>query len=272
MRRAGLLASKLAWATYLLLTSLYCLLSFLPYTYQVLIQSPLYPWIPKFRDTHAALSWLAAVAILATLWKIAGRAWRLGLILALTAVSLFLTVSPILPQLGNSPRALWFALVSVWAAAAVAGADVGSSWRTTQVSMARDPKSKQPMLFDYGTAAAIGATIALTYAVGTRVKEYHDTLSVSLRGKDFELAAWSVVLHIVVAIVIVSILDLVRLGAARSTHPERSWRLVVSALIAGGLWLTVQEFLASRLNFEGWRAQLFSVSLAIALTLTAACR
>ena len=33
---------KLSWGTYLLLTSLYCLLAFLPYTYCALIKAPPY--------------------------------------------------------------------------------------------------------------------------------------------------------------------------------------------------------------------------------------
>ena len=39
---------KLLWTGFLLLTSLYCLLTFLPYTYAALIKAPAYDWMPWF--------------------------------------------------------------------------------------------------------------------------------------------------------------------------------------------------------------------------------
>src|SRR5437763_15281428 len=48
---------KLAWGAYLLLTSPYCLLAFLPYTYFALIKAPAYPWMPWFAQHHTLLYW-----------------------------------------------------------------------------------------------------------------------------------------------------------------------------------------------------------------------
>src|SRR5271169_6628721 len=55
-------ALKLLWGIYLVLTSIYCLLAFLPYTYFALIKAPAYSWMPWFAQHHRALYWLALLA------------------------------------------------------------------------------------------------------------------------------------------------------------------------------------------------------------------
>ena len=53
---------KLIWGIYLVLTSIYCLLAFLPYTYFALIKAPAYSWMPWFAHHHRPLYWLALLA------------------------------------------------------------------------------------------------------------------------------------------------------------------------------------------------------------------
>ena len=53
---------KLIWGAYLVLTSIYCLLAFLPYTYFALIKSPAYAWMPWFAHHHGLLYWPALLA------------------------------------------------------------------------------------------------------------------------------------------------------------------------------------------------------------------
>src|SRR4051812_41322731 len=60
---------RLWWSAYLLSTALYCLLAYLPYTYSVLIKSPIYGWIPWFQRNHAPLYWTVFLTILIVFWS-----------------------------------------------------------------------------------------------------------------------------------------------------------------------------------------------------------
>ena len=62
MRRWAATLLKLIWGTYLVLTSIYCLLAFLPYTYFALIKAPAYSWMPWFAHHHTTLYWPALLA------------------------------------------------------------------------------------------------------------------------------------------------------------------------------------------------------------------
>jgi hypothetical protein len=61
-------ALKLLWGIYLLLTSFYCLLAFLPYTYFALIKAPPYDWMPWFAHHQAALYFLALAGVAIAEW------------------------------------------------------------------------------------------------------------------------------------------------------------------------------------------------------------
>src|ERR1051326_2508103 len=50
---------RFVWGGFLLFSSIYCLLAFLPFTYSALIKAPPYDWIPWFVNHYSALYWLA---------------------------------------------------------------------------------------------------------------------------------------------------------------------------------------------------------------------
>ena len=59
---------KFLAGAYFLLTSLYCLLAFIPYTYLFLVKEPPYPWLIWFIRHHSMLYWLAFGAMLYAWW------------------------------------------------------------------------------------------------------------------------------------------------------------------------------------------------------------
>src|SRR4051812_50179045 len=52
---------KMVWGGFLLVTSQYCLLAFLPYTYHAFIHAPPYLWMLVFVKYHGLLYWLAII-------------------------------------------------------------------------------------------------------------------------------------------------------------------------------------------------------------------
>src|SRR5208282_1345786 len=81
------------------------------------------------------------------------------------------------------------------------------------------------------------------------------------------LTLWSIVSHVLVAVVLISILNLVRIAASKSGHSRVVRQSLAGLLILGALWALSVRFLENALSFEGWPAHLYAASLAAALTL-----
>src|SRR4029077_21146624 len=111
---------RLVSGTYFVLTSLYCLLAFLPYTYCAFIKAPPYPWMPWFTHHQAALYWAAAAAgAIAANGAIFAASRRSkekeldGAIGLLVAFGIYLSINPFLPALPNKWEAYWWSLASL---------------------------------------------------------------------------------------------------------------------------------------------------------------
>ena len=87
---------RLAWGAYLLLTSIYCLLAFLPYTYYALIKAPAYAWMPWFVQHQAALYWIFLLASALVCWPRKKSAAYFVLLGLQVVLGLFITARPFL--------------------------------------------------------------------------------------------------------------------------------------------------------------------------------
>ena len=82
-----------------------------------------------------------------------------------------------------------------------------------------------------------------------------------------ELTAWSMLCHILVAILILSIVNLIWLMASKTSRPNVTRATLTGLFLFGILWFVLIRFLGNGLSFDGWAAQVFGASLAAALTL-----
>ncbi len=87
---------KLLWGIYLVLTSMYCLLAFLPYTYFALIKAPPYEWMPWFAHHQALLYWLALSAVAIAQWPRGKNTGFLASFAVLAAAGVFVA-APAVP-------------------------------------------------------------------------------------------------------------------------------------------------------------------------------
>ena len=55
-------------AAYFLLTSVYCLLAYLPYTYYAVIKAPPNPWVPWFAMHHVQIYWALLLCGVGAYW------------------------------------------------------------------------------------------------------------------------------------------------------------------------------------------------------------
>jgi glucan phosphoethanolaminetransferase (alkaline phosphatase superfamily) len=253
---------------YFALTSVYCLLAFLPYTYCGFIKAPPYAWMPWLVNHQALTYWIALAAMIVANWQRDSWAKRdkkliAGFVLGSFA-GLYLTLQPFLPGLHDDRAAYLWSLASLLPLVAVA------LWRESDAATdaAQDSQNNPaPPLFTYSSGLLIALAIGVIYIIGAQARTYSETGAFKFHGAELEIAAWSLISHCVVALLILSAVNLVYLFAARLPKQHMMRRLLIGALITSALWTVLSRFLNSALSFDGWAAQLYAASFSIALTL-----
>jgi hypothetical protein len=106
----------------------------------------------------------------------------------------------------------------------------------------------------------------LIYGIAAQLHTYAERASLQIDGGWMELSLWSVISHILLAVVVVSVFNLIRLASRRARHPGQVNLIVGGALAFILVWAALFRFLGNAFSFEGWEAHLYAASLAAALT------
>lgn len=248
---------------YFILTSLYCLLAFLPYTFYFLIKAPAYAWMPWFARYHEWLYWLAAASLLATNWTgLTGgnyRNWRfLSALGFLVGSGVYVNLHPFLAHVENN------AVAYRWAVAALMPLVL-----ITILANARpeaNPQAPPATFFSYSAALLSACSISVVYVLGAQIRSFLQAHRLDLHAPDADFALWSLLSHVVLAVLIFSVLNLVSLIAARTSVPQAVQWLTNAVLTFAALWTVLFHFLQSALSFRGWAAHTYSGMLALTLT------
>ena len=258
---------KLAWGVFLALTSLYCLLAFLPYTYYALIKSPAYSWMPFFARHHALLFCIASLGVAVAFRGAKSRITFSTSTAILLCAGIFLSVRPFLAGLENNRAAYWGSLASLWIVISVVGLfEAANSSDAAGDAVEREaPGTVRQFSYWTGTTLAIG--IALVCSAAAHLRNFSNTKTLNLALSDSLEAMWSVVSHIFVAVLLVSLVNVIGIAAAKSTQPRRLRRALLAGLVILCQWILYARFLGNALSFAGWYAQVYAASLAAALTL-----
>lgn len=243
----------------MILTSSYCLLAFLPYTYVALIKEPPYPWMPWFANHHAVLYLLALAGIAATQWPKEKKISFLALLGFLAVAGVGLLFRPFMTTLQDNQTAYWWSVIALLPLMLVAGVDLRLHWSVADGGDADG-------MFSYSNAVLIAVFVTVIYGSGSLLHTYAERASLQLDGVWMELSLWSVISHTLLAIVIVSLFNLIRLASKRTRHPRQVNLVAGGALAFIFLWAALFRFLESAFSFERWEAYLYAASLAAALT------
>jgi hypothetical protein len=253
--------------TYFVLTSLYCLLAYLPYTYTAFIKAPPYPWMPWFVHHQALLYWLAA---LAGVVGVEGESLRahirkrdLKLLLCasiLAAIGVYLTARPFLPGLQNNRAAYWWSIASLLPV-------IGFSlWRAAKQRSSHDTFNSRSA-FGYSSGVLVAVAVSVIYLIGARWQVYQESHSLGLHKNVVDIALWSLASHIAVAMAVLSGLNLIYFAAARTRAPRAVRQWMVGVSIVAGLWFVTERFLDTAMSFDGWGAYGYALMFAVSLTL-----
>ena len=251
--------SKVFWGIYLILTSVYCLLAFLPYTYVALIKEPPCAWMPWFASHHGLLYWLALIGIAATEWPREKRVESIVLLGLLATAGAGLLVRPFMSTLQDDQAAYWWSVIALVPLILLPVADLRRHWPPAG-------DGGPDGMLSYSNAVLIAALVALIYGSGSELHFYVERGSLQLGAGWMELSLWSVLSHTLLAVVIVSGFNFIDLGTRRSRHARRLNFMVAGVLAFAFVSVGLSQFLGSAFSFEGWRAYLYAGSLAAAAT------
>ena len=251
---------RLVSALFFLVTALYCLLAYQPYTYYAFVKAPPQSWIPWFAWHHVHLSWLVCLGWLATNWEL--RRTRTFFVSAAATLSVVLiwTIHPFMRSIANNGFAL------VWGASAL----VVSAFAELPGIRCHWPKKKETEFrgLNFSSPVIAALIIALLGVAGTQIRLSAETRSSSIQPHFLDLLFWSVLTHAALAVCAVASLNLLFAGVARTRNPNMLRLVLVALGCFGGLVYLLSSSFATVLSFDGWRALLYAGLLASAVTLT----
>ena len=261
---------------YFVLTSIYCLLAFLPYTFYFLIKAPPYAWMPWFVQHQAGLYAVAAVAIVASNWLLADlsekdawkKDWRRFLtrrfwsgFVLLVGAGILLVWRPFLATLQDNRSAY------AWSLATLLPLAILALWKPHSYNSDTPQPDANDKAFAYSGALLIALVVSAVSSIGARIQTYHDNGSLRLHAADAEFSLWSLLSHLALAVVVLSIINLIFVVAAKTAKPQAMRRGVVGAFVFGTLCLILLRFLENSLSFGGWEARSYAAALAFGTTL-----
>jgi hypothetical protein len=250
---------RLLWGGFLLLTSLYCLLAFLPFTYSALIKAPPYDWLPWFVRHHAELYWMTLIAA-AVAYRPFSRA-KIAVFGLQAAFGVYIGVTPIIGRVHPAWPAYAWSLLALILLISIAALEVAKH-------LGGQPgEDDSGRLLDYSTGILVAIVLAAAWVAAAQIRLYSESHSGFLSAHFAEVAAWSVISHLLVAILLLSALNLIVLLSSKMPWPQLVRRLLTGSFVFAVLWFMLLRFLGNDLSFDGWAAQLYAAALALAVTL-----
>lgn len=252
---------RLAVAGFFLLSSLYALLAYIPFTYQQIHKGGLLPILNAFGRTQAQLYWVALAVACATLlpdFRRRQTRW-LAILFAIVhaAAGALLLAFPVMSHMRNDVSSLVYAAVSLVPLLWIATIDVAGNWGAIRWAGFR----REDDLRVFYAAWRAGMFLALLYAAIFAARA-----SVSWGAAERLAALLATLLcHALIFGVLFAALNLVRSIASLTRRPSEMEFLLSNSLAAGFFFLIVKVLVFHPLSFEGAAAGAYAALLAVAL-------
>ena len=261
LRIPRIILLRILWGGFLLFTSIYCLLAFLPFTYSALIKAPPYDWLPWFVRHHAGLYWVALAAAAFAYRPIFKSKTKIILFGLQAGVGLYILARPFLGSVHPDWQTYSWSLLTLCLVISIAAAE------TWQYLGAQDTVKDPEVLLNYSTGIFVALVMALLWITGAQLRLYGESHTAIFSLNFAEVTGWSVISHLLVAVLLLSALNLIFVTAAKTPWPKIAKHTLTGLFVFGILCFMLLRFLENSLSFDGWAAQLYAASLSAALTL-----
>jgi hypothetical protein len=261
-RSAGLILTRLAFAALLLVTSVYCLLLYIPFTYFGFIHNPLLWWLPLFVRLHPILYGITLAGVIATLVpdakSLRTRRSAIAFIIMQAGIALFLLFRPALATMMRDLFAYIWSMLCLFPLAWVAALDLESHYR---ISGAAALPTKPLKL---STAVWAGCAAGLLFAATSLAQHL-------IRHSSWEASPLDVGATVAVHVVLFSAFGLGVIvsgtiaGRTASAGDTRFIlvRILAWAVIAG----TIRYVITPTISFDGLQANLYAAAVSAVIVL-----
>jgi hypothetical protein len=253
---------RLVVAGFILLSSLYALLAYIPFTYQQVHKGGLLPILNTFGRIHAQLYWVAlaiACAILLPEFRRPKTRWlTISFAVVHVAAGVMLMLFPVMARLRNDASSMIWAEVALAPLVWIAVIDVVGSW--PGIEWAEYCKEDDRRIFRAAWHSAV--FLSLVYCA---IFSFRASVTWGVAERLTTLGA-TVLCHALIFGVLFAALNLVRSIASLTRWPSQM-EFVLSNSLTGAIFFTIVKVLVFHpLSFEGGLATGYAALLAVGLS------
>jgi hypothetical protein len=256
---------RLCFLAFVLLTSSYCLLTYIPFTYHQVNLGGLFPWVTTLVKFHPYLYWaalaLVALTLAADLEARKTRALTLGFLLLHSAAGIVLLFHPLLAGLGNDRKSLLWSMAWLAPLLWVAAID----WLGHAADLAWGDSNSQEDRRAFVAAWRSSAYLTLLYAAISYFRYIHSANIGVGGGGRLLVLLWSGVYHLVIFMAVFVTVNLLRSVASLFPRPSRVEFLSFTLAAVFLLTLIIRSLLLAPISFNGSLANLFALATAVCL-------
>ena len=255
---------RLGGAALLLLSSIYCLIAYVPFTYEQVIKFRLISWVTTFASIQSWLYAVAVGALVSTTMRDSlsrpGVRWPARIFAgAQVALALFMLVHPVLPVLENDAASLGWSIVFLVQLTGVGLLDVAASGGRLRFAPPVDGRDWTVFLAALATALFVSL---LYFAIGLlRVLDGSPVAA----GEQLLVLAWSLLSHLVLFLGVAALFVLVLAFARLTRVPARTELALSALLLCAVVFFAVRDVVLSGVSLTGPIAALYAALFAVAV-------
>lgn len=237
--------------------SLYCFISFIPYTYLFLIKTPPYSWISGFAGYAPFLYWTAFLAALAGFWQQRRSYITATALMSQAILGFWFTWNHLL----LSVHCDWWALV--WAILLLLPTLLLSLDDLIHNRPAEETTGNQGSLLSYSTGLLVATCIAVISVLGLLIYRHYGPNGLGISRRDLELIPFVVTAHLwVAAILLTGLNTIVFLAHRRSSRPRLIKQWTIMLVVTAALSVAILRFVGNTLATPRWYDCLYALLLA----------
>ena len=260
--------SRLVFVLFLLLSAIYCVLAYVPFTYQQIIVAAPMGWLVSLAKFHQWIYWLtlaiAAPSVVGDLRRAETKKMALSFFAMAGALGILLVVHPVLSHIANTVTALYWGLLFLTPLLFLGIVDWLACGK--QVAWARLPQNENDRVFRAAWQSALFVSV-----VYTALAFYMHSSKAAAGGAEVEPqligTMWSLVSHLTVFMLLFAGTLGLRLLARRSEQSSRVDFILSTVAAAAGLALIVRFLVTPVISFQGAWATIFSAAIGVSIAI-----
>jgi len=262
--RAATAVCRLLVVLFVLLTSIYCLLAWIPFTYQQVVKGGLLPALTVFVKWHPQIYWvvfaLAAGTLLADLRRPRTRWLGITFLAVHCATGFWLSAHPLLSGLHNELRSFFWSLITLAPLVWLAAIDWAGHWGG--IEWAEFRRAEDRRIFDAAWQSAV--FLSVLYAC---VFQLRSTVPIGAAGSLVALAS-TLLSHLTILFGIFVGLNLLRSVASLTPWPS-AVEFALSNVLAGAVvWAVIRVLVFKPISFDGPLASISATALSVCIMAT----